>query len=470
MGLCSSSPDPASPLKLLNIDKYHSQCPFAPGLYEKVRLLGEGEYATVFEAIDTRKKASNVVSCKVAVKVINLSNLDDDEISQIEREIIIHRKMDHPNVIAVRSLYAHDGFLYLIEDEAFGGDLFDFIASHNPSCNRQDDVAAVHLLKTLLGVVKYLHDRNVAHRDLKPENILLRDARDVTSLLVGDFGHCALLEGGGCDWSHVPAGFARKDSISVKGKASGLIRPNTMQTQVGSPEYMSPEQATVQYPVLAPRAGTGHGQSDVDTTQTALVDEWAVGVIAYVFLTGDYPFGGKSSGGNAVALARSIVKDKVEWPTGEGEFDNPDIKKIVEQLLEKDPRKRLSAEAALKTSILKDIAEKPRISVNDEEYTPASPMNGGQKPQEPMVVLSPRKRAATVDEHIINREKSSKSILHVGVENWDQTGMPSSPRRTNTDDIILDVKAAERGSTSSAGTPKNSAVLFKANAGIGFMR
>ena len=403
-------------------------------MYQQNRMLGEGEYAKVYAAVDLRgnfalKSGSN----KVAVKVINLDALDGDEISQIEREIIIHRKMNHPNIIAIRSVYVHDNRLYLIEDEAFGGDLFDLIANHNPSCNREDDIVALKLLKTLLGVVKYMHESGVAHRDLKPENILLRDARDVTSMLVGDFGHCALMEGHEThDWSSIPAGRTTANNSICVSKEADHMEVNTMRTQVGSPEYMAPELATAQYPNLSAKKKRGL-QAEEDPKLQALIDEWSVGVIAFLFLTGQFPFGDENRG-NAISLARSIVNDKLHWPEGEGEFDNPEIKKIVEGLLEKDFHKRTSAEAALKMKIFKDIditSEKQYV----DDYTINSPANG-KAPE----VTSPRKRANTVGTE--TREKQSKSVLHVGVGNWDAAELSSSPPKSGAGledvDVCLD--------------------------------
>lgn len=93
----------------------------------------------------------------------------------------------------VRDVYEDDGHIYLVEDQAMGGDLFDLIAHKL----HLDENTVARVLHKLLSVVAFLHEKGVVHRDLKLENVFLRKLDDENSVVVGDFGNCFVSKGRG---------------------------------------------------------------------------------------------------------------------------------------------------------------------------------------------------------------------------------------------------------------------------------
>ena len=233
-----------------------------------------------------------------------------------------------------------------------GGELFDQVSKRGA----YTEACAASLVRELVGLVAHLHSKGVVHRDLKPENLLLESSDPGAALKAIDFGLAALVEpeGGGKGEGAKKGGVEKVEEEAPKGgsaslssasnsKSSSLSPSSTLSfppsasssflskeplTELcGSPLYIAPE-------VLRRSYGKG-------------ADMWSVGVIAFVLLTGTAPFEGQTE----KQLFEEILNKELDvrrqqsepWPQL-----SPGAKDFVARLLERDPRRRLTAEQALK--------------------------------------------------------------------------------------------------------------------------
>lgn len=147
--------------------------------YEFAHALGEGAYGEVRLGINLLTKEPR------AIKIISLNLLNDKTI--IQKEVLIHKSLNHENVIKfVNSIHLQDKF-YIIMEYASGGELFDRI---EPDVGMNSDIAHKYFHQLVNGV-EYIHSKGIVHRDIKPENLLFND-RDV--LKIADFGLATLFQ------------------------------------------------------------------------------------------------------------------------------------------------------------------------------------------------------------------------------------------------------------------------------------
>ena len=137
---------------------------------------------------------------QVAVKILEKEKINDQkDVERITREIKILKKVRHPNVIQLYEvklsskltlqIIETDKELFMIMENANGGELFDFIVRHTRLSEKQ----AAKLFAELIAGIEYLHKSGVCHRDLKPENLLLDYDN---TLRIVDFGLSNLYEKG----------------------------------------------------------------------------------------------------------------------------------------------------------------------------------------------------------------------------------------------------------------------------------
>lgn len=200
------------------------------GRYMLVDRLGQGAFGVVFRARD--ESLERFVAIKLLTKFQSSSQVD----AWIQEARVL-AKLDHPSIVPVYDIGKTDaGQPFIVSKLIEGGDLTK--RSTEPSWSMDDSVKAV---TQLAGALDYLHRRGVMHRDVKPSNVLTTEARD--AVLV-DFG-LALAE-------------------NTYGRGARFV---------GTPAYMSPEQARYE----------GHrvdGRSDI----------YSLGVVLYELLTGSRPF------------------------------------------------------------------------------------------------------------------------------------------------------------------------------------
>ena len=199
-------------------------------LYDvKVGQLGKGSYGSVSKAKDLR---TGVVR---AVKVVYKPKIEN--VTRLKREILIMKRLDHPNIIRLFEVFEDSKNLYLVMELCTGGELFDRIIRSGHFSERY----AAALMKQTFSALAYCHANDVMHRDMKPENLLFVDSSPVSTLKVIDWGFAAK-----CGKNH---------------KFSSVV---------GTPYYVAPEVLFGNYDKRC--------------------DIWSTGVILYILLCGYPPF------------------------------------------------------------------------------------------------------------------------------------------------------------------------------------
>ncbi|MEE2788524.1 MAG: serine/threonine-protein kinase [Myxococcota bacterium] len=232
---------------------------------------------------------------KVAIKLIHPRWINSQE--QLERfrlEVVAARKVEHPAVVEVLDVGEYGERPFMVMEFLRGTSLADYLASG--SLRRRE---AFEIIRSALQPLAKAHEVDVIHRDFKPENIFvvgLEDADNRVKLL--DFGIAREL---------------------------GSVRKTRTGMTMGTPLYMSPEQA-----------------ADPKNVRFAS-DIWATGVMLYRFATGLYPFTGTTP--TALLIATVI---EPHTPASAPHFNLPvQLSLIIERCLEKEPTKRFANGAEL---------------------------------------------------------------------------------------------------------------------------
>jgi len=198
--------------------------------------------------------------------------------------------LDHPNIVKYCDCYMDPKNFYICTELCKGGELFDKIKE----LKKFAEVAAAEIVRTIISAIHHCHSKNIVHRDLKPENIVFKTA-DKKDLVIIDFG----------------------DAKTIDEDAD-------YEDFVGTAFYLAPE-------CIRKRKGWELKKSDM----------WTIGVITYVLLTGRPPFYGRDN----KQILRKILRAKVGWPKN-SKLSNV-AKDFILCLIQKEPKKRLSAEQAL---------------------------------------------------------------------------------------------------------------------------
>ena len=270
-------------------DSLHERVVSALGQQYKVENeIGRGGMSVVYRARDARLNRT------VAIKVLPPELAYDPAIRmRFTREAQTSAQLAHPHIVPIYDVGEREGVAYFVMAYIAGGNLSSLLA-RTPRAPLDE---TRRLLREIADALHYAHQRGVVHRDIKPDNILL-DA-DSGRALVTDFGIARAVEAGG--------------RLTMTGIA------------VGTPAYMSPEQAM--------------GEREIDGRS----DIYALGVLAYQMLTGRLPF----SGGNSMALLLKHVNERPR-PIVELRPDVPKaVRDAVERAMMKDPDDRWPTAAAL---------------------------------------------------------------------------------------------------------------------------
>lgn len=258
--------------------------------YQIDKLIARGGMAAVYLAHHVK------LNRPVALKVLSPPP-DADDLGAFEERFRLEAEtlaaLDHPNIVILHDFGdLDDGRFFLAMEYIPGPRLSDVLRDGPLPCER-----ALRLITQIAGGLRYAHRRGVVHRDLKPSNLLIRQQDDGTELMkVVDFGLVKLTE--------------NDQSIT----RAGLI--------LGSPHCMAPEQVKGQ---------------PVDHR----ADIYAIGILLFRTLTGQYPFHGPNSAATMIAHLNqpvpsffSVAPDLVV-PEG--------LEEAVRKCLEKDPIQRFDS-------------------------------------------------------------------------------------------------------------------------------
>ena len=216
--------------------------------YRIERVIGEGGMATVYLAEDLKHRR------KVAVKVMRPELAATLGADRFLREVEIAAQLNHPHILPMYDSGSAGGVLYYVMPYVEGESLAARIAREG----ELPVAVALRLGREVAEALAYAHKRGIVHRDIKPANILISEGH----ALVADFG------------------IAR--AVGAEGEAitrTGLA--------IGTPQYMSPEQAS--------------GDKEVD----GRTDIYALGAVLYEMLTGEPPFTGRSA---QAVISRSMTE------------------------------------------------------------------------------------------------------------------------------------------------------------------
>lgn len=108
-------------------------------------------------------------SLQVAIKIIDKTCLDDDNLAKTFREISILKLLHHPHITRLYEVMESKNSIYLVTEHAGGGEIFDHLVTHG----RMKEEEAARVFSQIVSAVDYCHRNGVVHRDLKAENVLL---------------------------------------------------------------------------------------------------------------------------------------------------------------------------------------------------------------------------------------------------------------------------------------------------------
>ena len=280
--------------------------------YDIKDVVGKGQYGVCRRAI---RRADGL---EVAIKSISRSKLlTQQDLEDVDREIAIMRHLAvHPNIVQIIEVYEDNNYIHLIQELCKGGELFDQIINKGHYSEKE----AADLVRTILYVIKHMHDLGVVHRDLKPENFLFAtevgEDKDKTELKAIDFGLSA---------------YASKDT--------------TLKECVGSSYYIAPEVLRRSYSTEA--------------------DLWSAGVILYILLCGSPPFFGSCD--------RDILHKVMRYQDGGLNFKfqpwpsiSEGAKECVRMMLRLNPKERASIEEVLDHPWMKENGSASAKPISNE--------------------------------------------------------------------------------------------------------
>ena len=229
--------------------------------------LGEGGFGVVYRARDVRLRRD------VAVKLLRRELVSAQGfVERFEREAQALAALRHPNIVPVYSIGDQDDLIFLVMPFVSGVTLTDYLREHG----RLSVAEAEQILRDVGGALSAAHAVGLVHRDIKPDNIMLEGPKKLPLLM--DFG------------------IAKTGQTGSGASAPGLTATGMV---MGTPYYMSPEQATA------------------DPAVDARSDIYSLGVLAYQLFTGQLPFTGDS--------IYAVLSQHLTTPVPEARTVRPDI-------------------------------------------------------------------------------------------------------------------------------------------------
>ncbi|MFN8460067.1 MAG: serine/threonine-protein kinase, partial [Anaerolineae bacterium] len=307
------------------------------GKYHVVDRLGQGGMADVYKAYQPG------LARYVAVKVIHGNLIDNEEfIERFEGEAMAVASLRHPNIVQVFDFDREDELYYMVMEFVDGPTLEAELKARQERQELYPLAETVTLFKALADAIDYAHSRGVIHRDLKPGNIMFTPRRRV---VLTDFGIARV--------AHGP-------------------RYTTTNAVIGTPAYMSPEQA----------------QGERVDSRT---DIYSLGVILYELVTGRIPF----EGDNAIAIIMKLVNESWPHPTTVNPTLSQPVEAVILKAMHKNPDERYQSAGEMALALQQAIELSQQV-LNVECSTFNPPGAGNVQP------LAPNLQPATFNPPEIN--------------------------------------------------------------------
>jgi serine/threonine-protein kinase len=266
------------------------------GRYQIWRRVADGGMGRVYQALDTHVGAGRSVALKILHSDVAQDNV---QVERFKREFECSASLPHDHIVDVLAFEQTEDKSYALVMEYLEGEELRTLLKREKVLPPERVLRM--LSQTAIGLAG-AHERKVVHRDLKPDNLFLCGSRDGDITKILDFG-------------------------SVRDNNATAKKLTVMGTTIGSPYYMSPEQAQA-LPELDHRA-----------------DVWSMAAIAYECLTGTLPFGGST--GPAILLAILSNDPKPPSEVGKAHGVPPTLDPVMEEALAKSAGIRIPTMGAL---------------------------------------------------------------------------------------------------------------------------
>ncbi|KFK34298.1 hypothetical protein AALP_AA5G126900 [Arabis alpina] len=247
--------------------------------YDFVKDIGSGNFGVA------RLMTDKLTKELVAVKYIERGDKIDEN---VQREIINHRSLKHPNIVRFKEVILTPSHLAIVMEYASGGELYERICN----AGRFSEDEARFFFQQLISGVSYCHAMQICHRDLKLENTLL-DGSPAPRLKICDFGY----------------------------SKSSVLHSQPKST-VGTPAYIAPE-------ILLRQEYDGKS-----------ADVWSCGVTLYVMLVGAYPFEDPEEPRDYRKTIQRILS--VTYSIPEDLHLSPECRHLISRIFVADPATRIS--------------------------------------------------------------------------------------------------------------------------------
>jgi serine/threonine protein kinase len=269
----------------------------ALGQFRVMEQIGQGGMARVFKAY--QPSLDRYVAIKVIAAEFNDAR-DNEFMARFASEARLVAKLTHPNIVPVHDFGEEAGWAFIVMEYIAGGTLRDRLVTAEQQGLALDLSRTIHLIYQAALALDFAHSRDVVHRDVKPGNMLLRTD---DQLLLTDFGIATMLE-------------ANK-AFSQSG------------ANVGTPQYMAPEQGTP--------SGVVDGRTDI----------YALGVVLFQCVTGRLPFTGETP----VSVLMAHMREPAPRPSSFVPGLPPSVEHIILRAMSKDPAARFQTAGEMATEL-----------------------------------------------------------------------------------------------------------------------